>query len=182
MRNNFCLCISGKIHHMLVIDMLRKELNQDILTFYNVKDILKMKDKIIFTIDIPIIKKQTLDILYSNNNVPLNLHSGDTTKYRGNDCEYWSLLIDGFIICTLHELTEKIDGGRIIAQAQVDPIYNLDEIHIKIGQCYYKLIHQYLLNPEIGKQSNQYGTGKYYKKFPQFFLSILERRIEKNAK
>ena len=52
----------------------------------------------------------------------LNWHHGLSPRYRGSDCVLWAMARGEFdqIGCTIHEVSDVVDGGRILLQRRLE--------------------------------------------------------------
>jgi len=68
-----------------------------------------------------------------------NLHWGLSPYYRGTNCTDWAMLLWDVlnIGVTIHELSSRIDGGDVIAQArpQIEPADTVYSINAKLSKC-----------------------------------------------
>lgn len=98
-----------------------------------------------------------------------NIHSGKLPHYRGCLAPFWAMLNDDKICTvTLHRMTEKIDGGEIIAEVPV-PIEKetLHELLLKILPVGGKLINDSIPLILAGKKLERADlNGGHYYQFP----------------
>jgi len=181
--NNIVFLISGKPHHYKVINNVKQHHTIScILT--KIDDLKKLNNAIVFVIGSNIISKDILNTARDNDVLILNLHSGDTRKYRGIDCEYWSLLYDNNIICTLHEIDENIDTGPIYLQCEVnlDGLHDINNLKMRIADAYSFLINKFLDDPiQYIKNKNDRGNGVYCKPISTTLLNIVNKKLKKRV-
>lgn len=173
--------IGGKEHHYHTINKVKyKYLVKKII--YKRNDLLELNNSFIFVIGSKIIPENIITKVNKNNNILLNLHSGDTKKYRGMDCEYWSLFYNDNIICTLHRIDKKIDGGIIYIQRKVDlkNVKNIKQLKIAISDTYADLIIDFLKNCDwYIDNCKEIGNGKYYKSIGKNILNVINNKLKK---
>jgi len=174
--------IGGKKHHYKVINNISKYfIIKSVLTDFN--DLRYIENSYVFVIGSKIITKEIIDHCQKSNILLLNLHSGDTRKYRGMDCEYWSLFYDNNIIYTMHEIEVTIDTGLIYDQAMVDlkGLKSLDGLKDRIADSYIYLIKKFLIHPYQPKDLNDKGIGKYYKPISSNIIKIINERLNRGG-
>lgn len=179
MNKKISFLINGKPHHYKVINIVNKNFKIDKI-IYDIDELNNLNNSFIFVMYSKIIPENIINNCFIKNNLLLNLHSSNTKKYRGLDCEFWPLFYDKNIICTLHKLEKEIDSGDIYLQRSVDlnGVNNVIDLKDRIGECYADLINIFLLKPKyyITNPKGK-GTGKYYKNINNFIYKFIIKNL-----
>jgi folate-dependent phosphoribosylglycinamide formyltransferase PurN len=100
----------------------------------------------------------------------LNRHQGISPKYRGSDCPIWVLASGktGDLGYTIHTVSERVDGGAILAQKQLAIPGNLDfsealaYVNRQASIGYTDVLGQIIEGKPVAAQTQQRGEGRHY--------------------
>ncbi len=177
-----------------VIDELALTYNFDTIYTINInkdekvkKKIESIKSKYILVLGGRILKKHLIE---STDSMWINGHGGILPEFRGLCSEYWALKTGNpnKIGSTIHELTEKIDNGRIISIKDIRfnkllPLFVIEAIN------HYNLIINYLYTAKLlinstykttlfnQNNSNYYSSPRLYaltRYLPAFLIRFIK--------
>ena len=110
---------------------------------------------------------------------PINIHRGDSRRYRGLDSDLWAIYHNDYdsIGVTIHEVVPQLDKGKIIYFRKMKIIKNMLCSHIR----YYTTVIASELVVKILKQNyiikKDGGNGRYYSFMPLDLKKIVEKKF-----
>tara|TARA_Y100001968_G_C19290348_1_gene683890 strand:- start:310 stop:1023 length:714 start_codon:yes stop_codon:yes gene_type:complete len=159
---------------------------EDINNISAIEKINQWNPDIIISYGIRRIKKETL--FYIKGTL-LNLHGGDTLKYRGLDSHLWAIYHDDYksLIITLHLINEGLDRGDIIKQRYIPIKNNMKLYQLRAANTLIciELIISYIKNSIKQKDLNrkkQLKIGRYYSFMPTDLKDYVKNKFEKYTK
>lgn len=150
----------------------------------SLRELQKMKsDCAISLIVDTIIKKKIISVfkkgIYSS-------HGGIMPKYRGNDCNYWSILNgDSYVGITLQKIADGVDTGKIVKVSKLK-FKNYKNINQISADLYYKfklydfvsLFERLKLNKKINFKKTNSQLGKQYFKMHPALIKIVQEKFK----
>ena len=110
---------------------------------------------------------------------PINIHWGDSRRYRGLDSDLWAIYHNDYdsIGVSIHEVVRQLDKGKIIYFRKMKIIKNMLCSHIR----YYTTVIASELVVKILKQNyiikKDGGNGRYYSFMPLDLKKIVEKKF-----
>jgi hypothetical protein len=130
-----------------------------------------------------ILKEPTLDAFRGG---WVNGHGGILPDYRGLASEYWALKNGepDKVGCTIHQLTKKIDRGRILETSPLapNPAETLEELrirnHANLVRTYLRMANQFATGERVASYdaTSDSGRGGYFS-YPPDYKASAELRV-----
>ena len=107
-------------------------------------------------------------------------------KYRGNDCNYWSILNgDSYVGITLQKIADGVDTGKIVKVSKLK-FKNYKNINQISADLYYKfklydfvsLFERLKLNKKINFKNTNSQLGKQYFKMHPALIKIVQEKFK----
>lgn len=113
------------------------------------------------------------------NCIIVNLHGGDSSKYRGLDSHFWALYhkdFDSFDIC-LHHVTNELDAGDIIQKEKmvIQASSKIEHLRLINTECALNMTKRFLSDLCAKKHLKNYpqeSKGRYYSFMPSCLKEI----------
>jgi len=150
----------------------------------NLELISKMQPNIVITFGTRKIKPTLINLLP---NKMLNLHGGDSEKYRGLDSQLWTIYHEDFfnIATTLHFLNESLDDGELINKITLDIskiqyLYQLRSINTNacIKLCL-EACDEFINTKKIKSKKQISSNSRYYSFMPRDLKEVCVKKFNK---